>query len=220
MMGTMKQMVTLSCAITLLALSGCQSTGTQAPAAGTATEGQPAAPKKEAKSGKPELPQGYTCCNFHHEDDWISDSNYATLPMIPLGTPAKVVSYGRYRVHTEMGGKKMRLGLDYGRKQQTLQEWAAKMIVPEDPKVKLATFPPQVQDAIKQGRVAVGMTKEQVIMSVGYPLANENPSLDASLWRMWVSSFGEYQLVWDRDGKVKEIVSDTLSKNIIEYRAP
>lgn len=205
-------------AIALAVLFGCQSSGTQAPSSAAATEGQPAAAKKEAKSGKPELPQGYTCCNFHHEDDWISDTNYATLPMIPLGTPAKVVSYGRYRVHTEMGGKKMRLGLDYGRKQQSLQEWAAKMIVPDDPKVKLATYPPQVQDAIKRGQLSVGMTKEQVIMSVGYPLANENPSMDASVWRMWVSSFGEYQLLWDREGKVKEIVSDSLSKNIIEYR--
>ncbi|MBX9630828.1 MAG: hypothetical protein K2X67_09930 [Burkholderiales bacterium] len=220
MIRTMKHAWTLSWAVMLLVLWGCQSAGTQAPASGTAAEGQPAPVKKETKSGKPELFQGYTCCNLHHEDDWISDANYATLPMVPLGTPTKVMGYGRYRVHTEMGGKKMRLGLDYGRKQQTLQEWAAKMIVPEDPKVKLATFPPQVQDAIKQGRVAVGMTKEQVIMSVGYPLANENPSLDAPMWRMWVSSFGEYQLVWDRDGKVKEIVSDSLSKNIIEYRAP
>lgn len=207
-------------ATTLLMLLGCQTTGTQAPATSPSAEAKPAvSAKKEEKPAKPELPQGFTCCNFHNEGDWISDSNYATLPMIPAGTPAKVTGYGRYRAYAEIGGRKMRLGLDYGREQETLQAWTAKMIVADAPKKKLASYPPQVQAAIQQGKVAVGMTKEQVIMSVGYPLANENPSMDAPMWRMWVSSFSEYQLVWDANGSVKEIVTDSVTRNIIVYQA-
>jgi len=60
-----------------------------------------------------------------------------------------------------------------------------------------------------------GMTREQVIMSVGYPLTQENPVLDAPMWRMWMSSFGEYQLMWGSDGKVKDIIGDPLTKNMI-----
>ena len=40
----------------------------------------------------------------------------------------------------------------------------------------------------------VGMTREQVIVAVGYPLTSENVSLDAPVWRLWRSSDGEYQL--------------------------
>ena len=75
-----------------------------------------------------------------------------------------------------------------------------------------------MQDAIRQGKVMVGMTKEQVIMAVGYPMANETKSLDEDLWRYWISSFGPYQVLWDSKGRVKEIAADQLTYNIIAYR--
>lgn len=167
---------------------------------------------------KPADRVGYTCCNLHHESDWISDSNYAELPMIDVGAPATVTGYGRNYASVDVDGKPMRLGLDYGREQQTLQEFVEKIVVTEDPKKKLATFPASVQDAIRQGKVGVGMTKEQVIMAVGYPMANETTSLDEDLWRYWISSFGPYQVLWDGKGRVKEIAADQLTYNIIAYR--
>ena len=45
----------------------------------------------------------------------------------------------------------------------------------------------------------IGMTKAQVIMSLGHPMTSENPRLDAPLWRYWWSSFGEYQVYWQGD---------------------
>jgi len=161
------------------------------------------------------LPSGFTCCNFHHEGDWISDSNYASLPMIPAGTPATVTGYGRYRAYAMIGDKKMRLGHDYGRQQETLADWTAKMIVAVDPKTKIATYPSDIQKIIRQGKITKGMTKEQVIISVGYPLTSENFSLDAPEWRMWVSSFGEYRIAWDDNGRVKDVFADELTKHVI-----
>lgn len=209
MIGTFSRRILMLAILGMFALAGCQTAGTSSGGAGASSS---------AKTSKPELPQGYTCCNFHHEGDWISDSNYATLPMIPAGTPAKVTGYGRHRAYVELDGRKMRLGHDYGREQQTLQQWVARMIVADDPKQKIAGYPAAVQAAIKQGKVAPGMTREQVIISVGYPLTSENASLDAPIWRMWVSSFGEYQIVWDASGKVKEIAGDPLTRNIIVYQ--
>jgi hypothetical protein len=57
-----------------------------------------------------------------------------------------------------------------------------------------------------------------VIMAVGYPLTSETPSLDSTLWRHWISSFGEYQLLWSSDGKIKEIAGDETTKNVIVYK--
>ncbi|HEY4637009.1 MAG TPA: hypothetical protein VIH23_01990, partial [Burkholderiales bacterium] len=71
----------------------------------------------------PALPAGYTCCNLHYENDWISDANWSSMSMIPAGASIKVLDYGRYRIMTEIDGRKMRLGLDYGR-QQSLEDWA------------------------------------------------------------------------------------------------
>jgi hypothetical protein len=150
-------------------------------------------------------PAGYTCCNFHYSNDWINDGNYAELPMIPAGTPIKLKSIDRYIAYVEIDGKKFRLGLDYGRTLETTEQWANKLIVKDDPKARLATYSPAVRKAIQSGQLMHGMTKEQVIMSVGYPMTNENPRLDVPFWRYWRSSWGEYKVHWNSAGRVSEI---------------
>jgi hypothetical protein len=177
--------------VAALMLAGCQTTG----------------PRSEGAAAEPALVSGYTCCNLHHEGDWINDGNYAQHPMIPAGTPIRITSYGRYRAHADIDGKKFRLGLDYGREAETTEQWVAKLVVKEDPKLRLNAWSPAVREAVKRGQVKAGMTKEQVIMSLGYPLTNENPRLDASIWRYWRSSFGEYQLHWN-NGRISKVTGD------------
>jgi hypothetical protein len=161
--------------------------------------------------------RGYACCNLHYEKDWISDGNYAALPSLPPGTPISVLRFARHRAYVDANGRKMRLGHDYGRDQESLEQWLHKIVVDTDPTAKIATFPADVQAAIRQGRVMLGMTREQVIISIGYPLTNENPSLDAPTWRHWVSSFEEYQLVWGPDGRIKEITAPEMVRNRVVY---
>jgi hypothetical protein len=138
--------------------------------------------------------------------------------MIPAGARAQVVSYGRHRAGAVVDGKPMRLGHDYGCEQESLQQWVARIIVPDDPSQKLATWPKDVQEAVRRGQIKVGMTREQVIMALDYPTTNENPSLDSGLWRRWVSSFGPYQVLWDQNGRLSDIAEDTLVTNMITYR--
>ncbi|MDD2767834.1 MAG: hypothetical protein PHT19_03800 [Methylococcus sp.] len=149
------------------------------------------------------LRSGYTCCNLHFQDDWISDGNYGEYPFIPAGTSVKVYGYSGDRAYAEIGGKKMRFGHDYGRKQETLQQWVEKIVVTADPKIRLSKYPADVKEAIRLGKVMDGMTKEQAIMAVGYPLTSETASLDSPVWNYWLSSFDQYQLTWDKQGKAK-----------------
>ncbi len=153
----------------------------------------------------PDPVQGYTCCNLHYEGNWISDSNYTSLPMVPAGTLTKVSFHARYRAFADINGQPFRLGLDYGREQENMAQWVAKIIVPNDPRVRLATYPQPIQDAIKAGRIMKGMNKEQVVMALGYPLTSENKSLDEPTWRYWANSFDEYQVSWDEQGLVMAI---------------
>lgn len=150
-------------------------------------------------------PTGYTCCNFRYNGDWINDGNYAQLPMIPAGTPILLKRIDRYIAYVEIDGKKYRLGLDYGRTQETTEQWVNKLIVKSDPKARLATYSPAVRKAIQGGQIMVGMSKEQVIMSLGYPMTSENPRFDAPYWRYWWSSWGEYKVHWNGAGRVKEV---------------
>jgi len=159
---------------------------------------------------------GYACCNLHHEGDWISDSNYAQLPFIPAGTPITVKSISGYRAYVDVEGRPMRMGLDYGRVQETTEQWVYKLVVQDDPKKKLASYPPAVREAIRSGRLMNGMTKEQVIMSVGYPQTDENPRLDTPYWRYWWSSFGPYSIHWSGN-KVKKIEGHPETVTFMTY---
>src|SRR4249920_2327005 len=129
-----------------------------------------AASTASAQAGDDKEPKlsGFTCCNLHYEGYWISDANWSYLPMIPAGQPAKITEYGRYRFYLDLDGKKMRYGQDYGRS-EPMAELARKIVVAQDPKAKIATWPAEVREAVNLGKIRIGMTKDQVIVSLGYP---------------------------------------------------
>jgi len=157
---------------------------------------------------------GYLCCNMRTDGSWISDINYAEngKTVIPAGTPVKVLGYGRQRVHIEIGGKKQAIGNDYSR-DLALDAFAKRYVVAESPSDKLAQYPKPVQDAITSMRLRKGMSREQVLMAVGYPVTSENPSLDAKVWHYWLSSFAEYRVTFDEQGLVTEIDADADTRD-------
>src|SRR5690606_11497535 len=160
--------------------------------------------------------EGYLCCNMRTDGKWISDINYAGsgLRVIPLGTPVKATGYGRYRVHVDIDGSRQAIGNDYSR-DIDLPTFARRYIVPEDPRVRMAGFPPRIRQAIESARVTRGMTREQAFMAVGYPVSSENPELNANVLRFWRDSFSEFQLVFDEEGKVKDIVAEPTLLNLV-----
>lgn len=172
------------------------------------------------KPGEKEpLFSAFTCCNLHFSGDWFTDLNYASDVRVPAGTPIKVKGYGRWRVLVELDGKPMRLGLDYGRSGETLAQFARKLTVDRDPRPRIASFPPIVQDAIRNAKLLPGMTREQVVMAVGFPSRYENKSVNAAEWKMWHSSRGSYTVVFDETGRVKDIVvDDWLRENVVYSR--
>jgi hypothetical protein len=176
-------------------------------------------PTPPGAPGPETLPrQGFACCDLHYNGDWINDGNYAELPMVAAGTPVEVLSYGFHRAYVKIDGKPMRLGHDYGRNQETLQVWVGKIVVNDDPRPRIATYAPTVQAAIRGGKVMVGMTREQAIASIGYPLTSENASLDDPVWRIWRSTRGEYQLNFGADGRVKSITGDDSVTKLVTYQ--
>jgi len=157
-------------------------------------------------AGAQELLQGYTCCNLHYEKDWISDANWGTFATIPAGAKIKVLSYGSNRAAVEIDGKPMRIGHDYGRNEESLEKYISKIVVKANPKAKLDRYPDKVRGAIREGKVLPGMTREQVVMSVGYPPTHKTPSLQSSVWNHWASRAGRYEVHWNSKGTVAKVV--------------
>jgi hypothetical protein len=163
-----------------------------------------------------EKPAGYLCCNMRTDGSWISDINYdeSNKKIIPVGTPLKVTGYGHFRVKVDINGKTQALGNDYSRDLDLLT-FAKRYVVADDPQQKIASFPKNIQDAIASARLTLGMTREQVLMSVGYPVSSENHNLEDKAWRFWVSSFSEFRVKFDGDGRVVDIDGDADAKSRI-----
>jgi hypothetical protein len=151
------------------------------------------------------LPQGYTCCNLHHDKDFISDANWTHAPMIAAGAKIKVLSYGNNLANVEIDGQPMRIGHEYGRKQEPLEAFISKLVVKSSPRGKIDRYPEPVRAAIKAGRVIPGMTREQVIIAVGYPPTHKTESLDAKVWNHWQSRAGRFEVHWSDKGTVDNI---------------
>jgi hypothetical protein len=148
----------------------------------------------------------FTCCNMHYEGDQISDANYFVGTTIPIGTPVTVQGLGGDSVTFAAEGKKLTLEHRYGRDQESMQKYLDKVLVATDPKPRLAGYSRSAQQAIKEGRVERGMTRDQVILSLGYPATHKTPSLDAREWTYWYNRWVTYKVAFDDAGKVATVI--------------
>lgn len=166
-----------------------------------------AAPTAEAvKAAAAEL--AFSCCNLHHDaDGWISDANWIGQPFIPAGTPMRVYDYGSQRAKVLVNGRPMWIGLDYGRKQQTTQQFVARLALKGDPTPRIAAYPPEVLSAIRAGKVVVGMTKEQATVALGPPRSDLTGSLDLPRWTYQTADELPFALVWDTNDRLQSVVA-------------
>lgn len=147
----------------------------------------------------------YTCCNLHYDRDWISDANWATLPFLPAGSRIALADYRRNYANVYVEGKRMYIGHDYGTEQETREQFVERLIVKEDPKLRLATYTPEVQAAIRAAKVMPGMTQEQVIMSLGYPRTDTTPDRQSNEWNYWTFEAQQYTVVWNAERRVQSV---------------
>lgn len=151
---------------------------------------------------------GWLCCNMRTDGSWISDINYESATrIIPAGTPVQITGYGRYRVHTLMNGEQQDLGNDYSR-DLDMGTFAHRYVLPYNPARRLRQAPPAVQQAVRASRVRVGMTREQVLMALGYPIASETPRLEDRVWKYWRSHSERFDVVFNARGLVQTVRSD------------
>ena len=159
-----------------------------------------------AQAATPDLPEGYTCCNLHHDNKGlISDANWKALPMIRAGAKIKVLEYGPNSANVEIDGVPMRLAHDQGRREESLEQYVNKLIVKNDPRREIAKYPKDIWQAIREGRAIPGMTRAQVLIAIGYPPTNTTPTLESSPWHYVASRTGRYEVHFNSKGVVERL---------------
>jgi hypothetical protein len=192
-------MVRWSAPALIVLLVGCQ-------AVEKLTKSESSEAKPEAKTAAvPEQPL-YLCCNIRTESDWLSDGGYVTGRIMAAGTPVKLVETRRGVAYVEIDGRRFRLSNEFGNKFETLDVWLKKVLVPQDPTKAIASYPQSIQSMVKSGKITKGMTKQQVIVALGYPPAHANSSLDVTDWTYMHNRWGgRYIVQFDQAGRVRDV---------------
>lgn len=162
----------------------------------------------------------FVTTNVRYEGDWISDAPLPQLPFIPLGARLKVTDWGSNRATVLVDGRKMRMGIDWARGRETIQQFVGRITSAEDPRPKLAGLPELTRDAIRSGRVLPGMTREHVLQALGRPRVDLNPSLDAPEWMYHTADNEELFLVFDDRGLLKDIDGSRKARSLVRYEMP
>jgi hypothetical protein len=180
-------------------------------------------PEREAVAATPRLKStgsvrsGFACCNLRYSGDQLSEANYAQLPLIPLGTPVLIRAIEGTQAIVEIDGRQLSLRLDAAQTKESAAQWLDKVVLADDPRRKLESFPAGVRAAIQSGRLIRGMTREQAIMSVGYPQVDDKKGLDAPSWRYWWTSFESFYVHWTRD-KLSKISGNSETVKKLTYQ--
>ena len=154
-------------------------------------------------------PERFLCCNLHYEKLEASDLNAQVGTLVPFGTRVQIIRVRKNRVEFQpVGHPPIALEYRYGRKTQPFETYIQQIFVDEDPHAKLrrARTGSKRVKAIEEGAVEVGMTRDQVLMSVGYPPAHRTPSLESREWHYWSTRWGgEYSVFFGDDDRVTRV---------------
>ena len=162
---------------------------------------------------------GFLCCNMHEYGDWISDINYRYegTKLIRAGSWTKAQGTGSTYMYVKFRGKKMTLGNDYSR-DLSEREFLRRYIVKTDPREKIKRYDEFTRDAIRRLRVMPGMTEEQVLMSIGYPVSSYTPNLSSRKWQYWLDRSSQFNVHFDENREVKHVSGDWSIVSRVMYR--
>ncbi len=151
--------------------------------------------------------QGYLCCNVSLNKGWISSSNIRGGPVLPFGEPVQINFLKRtYYAYGDVRGAEYGFSEDSAKTREDTLAWLRSIIVPEDPRKVFASWPADVRAAVSAGKVIVGMTREQVVTSIGYPSRSDTPDIAASTWKYWTTmDDAPVELRFGADGTLEKV---------------
>lgn len=148
----------------------------------------------------------YTQVNMHSlKGKVVTWVNYGVDAFIPVNTEVELLSDGGWsgvKFRLKDSGVTLKLK-NHRNSGVTDEEWISKHLGTH--KVNINKFSKMERSAIESGEVKVGMSKDAVIVSRGYPPAHKTPSLKSSSWLYWTTKWNKKQVKFDSNGKVSGI---------------
>lgn len=152
-------------------------------------------------------PEVYTLVNLHPDEDdqELSSVNYQDDGLIPLCTPIRVtfLNTEELRFTVLASGRSYRY-IFHDTMKMTPGEHVARFFGTRCDRSMVQTLAPIDQQGIREGRALVGMSKEAVLLAIGYPPEHATPSLDSDEWRYWLGKLDTMMVIF-AEGRVVEL---------------
>lgn len=164
-------------------------------------------PEDQAAADKLEGKVVYTQVNMHSlKGKVVTWINYQVDSLIPVNTRVTVdkISGSKVVFTLKETGQTLALKNKASRSGMDGLAWASKHFAPIP--VNLAKFKKSEREAIALAKAQPGMSKEAVIVALGYPPAHKTPSLDSPSWLYWINKWNKIAVEFGSDGKVKRII--------------
>ncbi len=157
--------------------------------------------EKIAKEAAPVVGEQYYlrhCLTYESGKSWRT-TNYKVGILVPINSKVTLNSLGAKKMQIKIEKTGQVLLIDNVEK-HTGKDMAtiAHALLTRD-EVPIGKFDDKIETNIRNGTLCLGMTKEQVVMTRGYPPAVNNPSLEADTWIYNDSVFVKHTLVF-QDG--------------------
>jgi hypothetical protein len=145
----------------------------------------------------------FTRYTLHHEGGEHSTTNYTRGLMLPINTRVRLLSMSGkvLTLRRSDTGEEIKVENVEKHSQRSLPEIARLLLAEES--TRLDELPPELATAIRNGQMRKGMTKEQVLMTRGYPPGHETPSIESDRWVFWSSRFVKHTVLFS-NGRLVE----------------
>ncbi|MBN2417997.1 MAG: hypothetical protein JXL81_01325 [Deltaproteobacteria bacterium] len=156
----------------------------------------------------------YTKVNIHYQDNGkdckASYANYtnpgAGHMILPVNTPVQIKNWKRgfIVVNTESN---VEIFFEFNSKnmQMTADDYLGK--ITSTSKVDLGKLSDKDKKGVEEGKASSGMTKNGVMMALGYPATHKTPSPDSNRWIYWANRFKTIAVTFNDQGIVSDITN-------------
>ncbi len=145
----------------------------------------------------------YTQVNMWAEGKRTFGTNFSKGLLIPINTELKIISVDGKRIVFEYLGAQINYEVYTKHTQLNSEETMSRLFSTK--KVDLSKFSKKVQNNILSGKIAIGMTKDEVLLARGYPPAHVTIALEVDTWKYWQHRFRTMRVEF-KNGKVVNII--------------
>ncbi len=146
----------------------------------------------------------YTQFVIRYEKGTHLTTNYRRGASIPVNTPVKLLNITSKTIEVQVDNSNQKLLIKNVEKHTGDDVYRAFDKLFAKKKVNLSKFTALERAQIDRGSVAKGMSKDAVIIAIGYPPITETMNLDSNTWVYWSGRFNRFNVHF-KDGKVSKV---------------